>query len=134
MIFVTTKDGVNKVMQIAAKYEVPAALIGKTIPEKEYRLFFNNDMVANVSPAILNNGVLYDLTEIEPDYIKEYSSKKCECKMDVVRAVEKFCADPNFASKSWIYTQYDHTVGARTSLAPGKSGAAGRRRCVRPHN
>ncbi len=125
MIFVTTKDGVNKVMEIAAKYEVPAALIGKTIPEKEYRLFFNNDMVANVSPEILNNGVLYDLTEIEPDYIKEYSSKKCKCKMDVVHAVEKLCADPNFASKNWIYTQYDHTVGARTSLAPGKAGAAG---------
>jgi phosphoribosylformylglycinamidine synthase len=82
-------------------------------------------MVANVSPTILNNGVLYDLTEIEPDYIKEYSSKACENKMDVKEAIQKLCADPNFASKNWIYAQYDHTVGARTSLAPGKSGAAG---------
>lgn len=125
MIFVTTTEGVQKVLDIAKKYEVPAREIGKTIPEKEYRLFWDDEMVANVSPSILNNGILYDLCEDEPEYIQEYANKVCPDTIEVNEAVEKLVSDPNFASKNWVYTQYDHTVGNRTSLTPSVSGAAG---------
>lgn len=125
MIFVTTTDGVQKVLDIAKKYEIPAREIGKTIQEKEYRLFFNNEQIANVSPAVLNNGVLYDLCENEPEYIQEYANITCKKNISVEDAVEKLVSDPNFASKNWVYTQYDHMVGNRTSITPSKAGAAG---------
>ena len=125
MIFVTTTAGVQKVLDIARKYEVPAREIGKTIPEKEYRLFWHDELVANTSPSILNNGILYDLCEDEPEYIQEYQNKVCDGEISVEKAVEKLVSDPNFASKTWVYTQYDHMVGNRTSLTPSKSGAAG---------
>lgn len=125
MIFIATREGVNKILDIAKKYEIPAREIGKTIPEKEYRLFWNNELVANVSPEILNNGVLYDLCEDEPEYISEYKNKTLNKTISVENAVKKLVSDANFASKNWIYSQYDHMVGNRTSLLPGKSGAAG---------
>ena len=125
MIFVTTDEGVQKVLDIAKKYEVPAFEIGKTIKEPEYRLFWHGEMVANVSPEILNNGVLYDLCEDEPEYIGEYKNKKNEQSMSVDEALNKLVSDPNFASKNWVYTQYDHTVGNRTAVTPGAAGAAG---------
>lgn len=125
MIFVATEAGVQKILDIAKKYEIPARLIGKTIAEKEYRLFWQGEEIANVSPAILNNGVLYDLCEDEPDYIHEYSTKICNSNISVEEAVEKLVADSNFASKNWVYTQYDHTVGNRTSITPSKAGCAG---------
>jgi len=125
MIFVTTKVGVEKVLEIAKKYEIQAREIGRTIEEKEYRLFWQDELVANVSPEILNNGLLYDLSEVEPDYIKEFSAKFCDNQISVERAVEKLVSDPNFASKNWVYSQYDYTVGNRTSVAPGCAGAAG---------
>lgn len=125
MIFVATKEGVQKILDIAKKYEIPAREIGKTIPEQEYRLFWHGEQVANVSPSILNNGILYDLCENEPEYIKEYADKVCSSDINVEEAVEKLVSDSNFASKKWVYTQYDHTVGIRTSITPGKSGAAG---------
>jgi len=125
MIFVATAAGVQKILKIAQKYEIPAFEIGKTISEKEYRLFWHGKIIANVSPSILNNGVLYDLNEKEPEYISEYKSKKLTQTMSVEEAVKKVVSDPNFASKNWVYTQYDHTVGNRTSVTPNKAGAAG---------
>jgi phosphoribosylformylglycinamidine synthase len=125
MIFVTSAEGVRKVLDIADKYEIPAREIGKTIPEEEYRLFFNGEPAANVSPAMLNNGILYDLNEEEPEYISEYRNKKHDKTMSVEEAVRKIVSDPNFASKNWVYTQYDHTVGNRTAVTPNQAGAAG---------
>lgn len=125
MIFVTTETGVQKILDIAKKYEIPARLIGKTIAEQEYRLFWNNEEIANVSPSVLNNGVLYDLCEDEPEYIQEYANKTCNSAVSVEQAVEKLVSDSNFASKNWVYTQYDHTVGNRTSITPSKAGCAG---------
>lgn len=125
MIFITTKTGVQKVLDIAKKYEIPAREIGKTIQEKEYRLFWGENEIANVSPSILNNGVLYDLCEDEPEYISEFKNKTCDNDLRVEEAVEKLVSDPNFASKNWVYSQYDHMVGNRTSITPSKAGAAG---------
>ncbi len=125
MIFVATEAGVQKILDIAKKYEIPARLIGKTIDEQEYRLFWNDKEIANVSPAVLNNGVLYDLCKDEPDYIQEYANKVCASDISVEEAVEKLVSDSNFASKNWVYTQYDHTVGNRTSITPSKAGCAG---------
>lgn len=125
MIFVTTKEGVHKILEIAQKYEIPAREIGKTIKEQEYRLFWNGEQVANVSPSILNNGILYDLCETEPEYIQEYANKICSNNISVELAVGKLISDPNFASKNWVYSQYDHMVGNRTSITPSKAGCAG---------
>lgn len=125
MIFVTTAEGVKKVMAIADKYEIPAREIGRTIPEEEYRLFWNGELVANVPPAILNNGILYDLNEKEPKYVQEYRKKKLKGTIGTEEAVRRVVKDPNFASKGWVFTQYDHTVGNRTAVTPNKAGAAG---------
>lgn len=125
MIFVATETGVQKILDIAKKYEIPARLIGKTIAEQEYRLFWYDKEIANVSPSMLNNGVLYDLCEDEPDYVQEYANKVCASNISVEEAVEKLVSDSNFASKNWVYTQYDHTVGNRTSITPSKAGCAG---------
>lgn len=125
MIFVTTTAGVQKVLAIADKYGVPAREIGKTIEQNEYRLFHNGEMVANLPPSILNDGVYYDLDETEPAYIKEYQSKKYTSGTSVEDAVMKVLADPNFASKNWACGQFDDTLGGRTVLGATKAGAAG---------
>jgi phosphoribosylformylglycinamidine synthase len=125
MIFVATDKGVQQILEIAKKYELPAKEIGKTITEKEYRLFWNDELVANVSPEVLNNGVLYDLSDEKPNYIEEFASKRCEDSVNIEFAIEKLVSDSNFASKKWVYTQYDHTVGNRSSITPSKAGAAG---------
>lgn len=127
MIFIATKEGVKKIFEITEKYEIPAREIGKTIEEREYRIFQreNEELIANIPPSILNEGVLYDLCEDEPEYINEYKNLVCNDYVSVEDAVEKLVKDANFASKNWIYSQYDYTVGNRTSITPNKAGVAG---------
>lgn len=125
MVFISSEKGIEQIKKIAEKYELPYSVIGKTIKEKEYRLFWRENLSANVSPEILNNTLLYDLNEKEPDYIKEFSQKTCTENISLEKAVEKIVSDPNFASKNWIYSQYDYSVGNKTMLSPSKSGAAG---------
>lgn len=125
MIFIVKPDAVDKVLDIAKKYDMPAVEIGKTIPETEYRLFWYGDQVANVSPELLNNGPLYTLNEIEPEYIGEYKNKTLKEDKLTPEMIEKMVADPNFASKKWVYRQYDHTVGDRTRIKPSQAGSAG---------
>jgi phosphoribosylformylglycinamidine synthase len=125
MIFMTDPSGVEKVLAVARKYDIPASVIGRTTNSGLYNLFWNDKLVASVSPEILNEGPRYTLTEEEPDYIREYKNNILESTTPIKHAVEKMVSDPNFASKKWVYRQYDHTVGNRTSIRPGDAGAAG---------
>jgi len=125
MIFMVDPSGLEKVLAVAGKYDIPASVIGRTTESGLYDLYWNDNLVASVSPEILNEGPRYTLTEEEPQYIRDYRENTLNLKTQINKAVEKLVADPNFASKKWVYRQYDHTVGNRTSLRPGMSGAAG---------
>ena len=125
MLFVVEEDGVEKVLNIAKKYEIPASIIGKTTETGRYRLFWHGEEVADLPPEILAEAPKYSLNEEEPQYINEYRNLTHNKTMPINEAVEKIVSDPNFASKRWVYRQYDHTVGTRTSLKPSQAGAAG---------
>ena len=38
---------------------------------------------------------------------------------DLNRALRRLLADPNIASKEWVYRQYDQTVMTNTVVSPG---------------
>ncbi len=125
MLFIVEQEGVDKVLSIASKYDIPASIIGETTETGLYRLFWYGREVASIPPELLAEAPRYTLSEEEPDYINEYRNLTCDNKTPINEAVDKIVSDPNFASKKWVYRQYDHTVGTRTSLKPGQSGAAG---------
>lgn len=125
MLFIVKASGVNKILNIAKKYDIPASIIGETTNNDLYRLFWDNSEVASLPPEVLCNAPMYTLDETEPQYIREYRESMLNEKTDITEAIEKILSDPNFASKKWVYRQYDHTVGNRTVLKPGESGAAG---------
>ncbi len=125
MIFVVEFDWLDKIFQIAKKYEIPVAQIGVTTREKGYRLYFNGKLESDISPEALSEAYEYALSEVEPSYISEYKNIQIEENIDMNEAVEKIVSNPNFASKKSVYRQYDHMVGNRTAIKPNQSGAAG---------
>lgn len=125
MLFIVEPKGENKVLDVAAKYDIPASVIGKTTDSGKYQLFWNGEKIADLPPESLAESVKYTLNTKEPDYIKQFREKKLEEKTTIEIAVGKIIRDPNFSSKKWVYRQYDHTVGTRTSLKPGEAGSAG---------
>ncbi|OGH98677.1 MAG: phosphoribosylformylglycinamidine synthase II [Candidatus Melainabacteria bacterium GWF2_32_7] len=125
MVFIVEQAGLDKVLAITKKYDIPAAVIGRTTDTGMYRLFWNEKEVACLPPEILAEGPMYTLDETEPDYIQEYQCKKLNQKSSIPDAIIRVITDPNFAPKKWVYRQYDHTVGNRTSIKPGEAGSAG---------
>ena len=125
MLFVVEEEGVEKVLNIAEKYEIPSSIIGNTTETGCFKLFWNAEEVANLPPEILAEAPKYTLNEEEPEYINEYRNLTLDKNIPINEAVEKMVCDPNFASKKWVYRQYDHTVGTRTAVKPAQSGAAG---------
>lgn len=124
MVYVVTPEGVDKVLAIADKYDIPASVIGETTDSGMYKLFWYGEEVASLPPKSLCNGPMYTLNEIEPEYIQEFREKTLTEKIPIEKVVETLVGDPNFASKNWVFSQYDHTVGTRTALKPAESGAA----------
>ncbi len=125
MLFIVEPAGTQKVLDIADKYDIPASIIGETTDSGRYRLFWHEEIKADLPPEILAESVKYTLNDQEPGYINQFRNKKLEGTTEIEIAVGKLVSDPNFASKKWVYRQYDHTVGTRTALKPGESGAAG---------
>ncbi len=125
MLFIVEPEGADKVLNIAAKYDIPASVIGETTDSGRYRLFWHGENVADLPPEILAESVKYTLNEQEPEYISQYKDLKQDQTYDIAAAVRKLVEDPNYASKKWVYRQYDHTVGTRTALKPGEAGSAG---------
>ena len=125
MLFVVEEEGVKKVLNIAEKYEIPASIIGKTTEKGCFKLFWHGEEVANLPPEILAEAPKYTLKEEEPQYINEYRNLTLNKKTPLNESVEKMVSNSNFASKKWVYRQYDHTVGTRTAIKPQQAGAAG---------
>lgn len=125
MLFIVEPDGVDKVLKITSKYDMPASVIGETTNSGRYKLFWLGENVADLPPEILAEGPKYTINEQEPEYIGQYKALRLDKQTDIEEAIKKIVSDPNFASKNWVYRQYDHTVGTRTSIKPGEAGAAG---------
>jgi phosphoribosylformylglycinamidine synthase len=125
MLFIAKPEGVDKVLKLARKYDIPASVIGKTDNSCQYKLFWHDEQIANLPPELLNDAPLYDLEQKEPEYLSYYAGLELNCITDIPLAVKKVISDPNFASKKWVYRQYDHTVGNRTFPRPGDAGCAG---------
>jgi phosphoribosylformylglycinamidine synthase subunit PurL len=106
MVAVVRPAMLAAVQRVCAKWELPCSIIGEVTDTGELRVFHDDETVGEI-PAVL-------LTDVCPRY-------------DVPRAPYETRNEkpsrPNFASKRWIYEQYDQLVGSRTVRRPGFDGA-----------
>ncbi len=121
MVFIAEPQYINQISKIAEKYNLPISVIGKTTNDKRYKLFLNKKKEADLPHDILNDCITYKLKAIKPDYIEQYKNKKIQetdlKKEDIIKLLK----DSNIASKKYIYSQYDYTVGNRTVSRPEKT-------------
>ncbi len=125
MVFICEEKNVEKISQILKKNELEFSIIGETIKEKTYNLYENNELKASLPTNVLSSPPFIK-TKIKKHIYSEinsYDSKKIN-KKNIVRKIYNFIANPNFASKEWVYSQYDYTVGNRTTLAPSNGGCS----------
>ncbi|MFX0162268.1 MAG: phosphoribosylformylglycinamidine synthase subunit PurL [Candidatus Hodarchaeota archaeon] len=125
MLFIIDPEGLNTVTDVFEKYELPYALIGKVTDTGRLVMSRGGNLVVDLPPSILTKVPTIDRESQKPSYVETaWKVKRPSPPKDIAGAIYALLGSPNIGSKEWIYQQYDHEVGVRTVVKPGKADAA----------
>ena len=131
MLMILKKGAEDEAKKIFKKWDLDFAVIGKIINDKKIILKKENKIVCNLPLDFLVN----DSPELSREYKIKTSSKILDNK-NIIRKesiksiIYKIIGNENFASKKWIYEQYDSSVMGDTISIGNKSDAS----IVKIHN
>ena len=112
MAFIIDKKGFSDFKKIANNYDLDFSLIGETKKGNSYKIFHNDNLLADIPLNVLCEPYLFELNK---NNIKTAPLKK-ENKSLKERFVEMI-NDENFVSKEYIYSQFDMEVQGRTAFS-----------------
>ncbi|SEO36859.1 phosphoribosylformylglycinamidine synthase [Halogranum amylolyticum] len=118
MCYEVAPEDVDRVAEIAEKYDLGCSVIGE-VAEGNYVCTFDGEVVVDVPPEFLADGApMNDLDAVSPE-----PQERNLPEAGLTEAFEAVVGSPTTASKRWVYRQYDHEVGVRTSVGPGDDAA-----------
>jgi phosphoribosylformylglycinamidine synthase II len=127
MLIVAEKGHEQDIITIFEKWDVNAVVIGKVTSDGMLRVKHHGKIVAEIpAPSLVLGGgapVYYrEAKEKKPN--TKFPTLKKDNEFDFEKEILKLLANPNIASKRWVYTQYDSMVRTNTVVAVGASDAA----------
>jgi phosphoribosylformylglycinamidine synthase len=124
MLLITDKQKLPKIKAICKKFRVSCSVIGKVTSDKMMKVKDKKSVIAAMPAEVVANAPLLDRPAKEPTYLKKLEAKHGpKPPQDLSKTLMKLLGDPNIASKIWVYGQYDHEVGIRTTVKPGSDAA-----------
>jgi len=125
MLLIIKGPDEKKLHSILDKWEVPYAKIGQVTKDGLLQIRQSGKIVASAPAKFVAEAPLEPHTSKKPLYIDELASlPDPDEPEDLKQVLLQLLADPNIASKEWVYQQYDHEVGLRTLVKPGLGDAA----------
>jgi len=124
MLIVTSKTKFKKLQEICKKFRIGCSVIGNVKSDNQMHVKKGKKTFANLPTDVVANATLLDLPSQKPSYLKTIEKeKKLKSVSDYSKTMMKLLASPNIASKIWVYGQYDHEVGIRTVVKPGRDAS-----------
>ncbi len=124
MLIVTSKTKFKKLQDICKKFRIGCSVIGNVKSDNQMHVKKGKKTFANLPTNVVANATLLDLPSKEPSYLKTIQKEKKLKKIsDYSKIMMKLLSSPNIASKIWVYGQYDHEVGIRTVVKPGRDAS-----------
>ncbi|NUC72368.1 phosphoribosylformylglycinamidine synthase subunit PurL [Haloterrigena sp. SYSU A558-1] len=118
MCYEVEPENVDRVREIAERFDLGCSVIGE-VTDGNYTCTFEGETVVDVDAHFLGEGApMNDLPSEEPERPETDLPE-----VDLEEAFDAVVSSPNTASKRWVYRQYDHEVGVRTSVGPGDDAA-----------
>ncbi|MBZ6493731.1 phosphoribosylformylglycinamidine synthase subunit PurL [Natrinema longum] len=118
MCYEVEPDNVDRVRELVERFDLGCSVIGE-VTDGNYVCTFEGETVVDVDAYFLGEGApMNDLSTADP---AEPETDLPD--VDLEDAFEAIVSSPNTASKRWVYRQYDHEVGVRTSVGPGDDAA-----------
>ncbi|WP_049925061.1 phosphoribosylformylglycinamidine synthase subunit PurL [Halopiger goleimassiliensis] len=118
MCYEVEPENVDRVREIAERFDLGCSVIGE-VTDGNYVATFEGETVVDVDAYFLGEGAPMNDLESEEPAQPETDLPDA----DLEEAFETVVSSPNTASKRWVYRQYDHEVGVRTSVGPGDDAA-----------
>ncbi len=124
MVVVMKKGTEGDAMRIFKKWGLNAVVMGYVTGDGMLRIKEGNKVVAEMpARSLADDAPLYDRPSKRGPVARGQGPVKKKYK-DLNKALLEKLADPNIASKAWVYEQYDHMVQTNTAVLPGKGDAA----------
>jgi phosphoribosylformylglycinamidine synthase len=102
---------------IFVKWDLDFAIVGETIAEDRFLILHNGDVKADLK--------LSELSSSAPEYDRPWIETPKAAPMtalpeiDAIAGLKALISSPNYASKAWVYEQYDTQVMGDTIRRPG---------------
>ena len=117
MLMVLNPDLEAEARAVFEKWDLDFAIVGETIEEDRFLILHGNDIKADLPLSKLSSTAPeYDRPWVETPAAEDLAEVPA---VDAIDALRALVSSPNYASKHWVYEQYDHMVMADTVRAPG---------------
>ncbi|WP_277553157.1 phosphoribosylformylglycinamidine synthase subunit PurL [Halobaculum limi] len=118
MVYEVRPEDTDRVAELADRFDLGCSVIGE-VTDGNYVCTFEGETVVDAPAEYLADGApMNDLAREEPT-----QPDRDLPDADLAAVFEAVVGHPNTASKRWVYRQYDHEVGVRTSMLPGDDAA-----------
>ena len=117
MLAIVEPDGVDRVLELCAKWEVDASVVGKVVEGGALRILdgWDGEELANVPASSLHDAApLYDRPMEEPDRSGETDPATLDAPTDIWADLTDMLMDT-----SWVHNQYDSQLFLNTVIGPG---------------
>ena len=141
MLIVAHKGREREVIEIFAKWDLDAVIIGDVRDDARMRVRHNGEVVCDVPvKALTDEAPVYQrpmklvvsgqlsvvsgtANESNPSPPANHGQQTTDNGQNYNEALMKLLSSPNLASKEWVYRQYDHMVRTNTAVLPGADAA-----------
>jgi phosphoribosylformylglycinamidine synthase II len=125
MVLVARKGREEELEKVFRRWGLEVAKIGEVTETGHAVLTWRGETAADIPiRPLTEEAPVYRRPVAEPaDLAERWRAPEVPQPADPRQALERLLATPEFASKAWITTQYDHTVRTNTVRGPGGDAA-----------
>lgn len=130
MLLVTSRADSGRLARICGRFGVKCSAIGTVRRHKKVRVRGTDGSdIVRMPASLAAHAPLLDRPAKRPDAGAEVAARAAghgvggRGAKSLSASLERVLALPNVASKAWAYGQYDHEVGIRTVVGPGRDAA-----------
>ncbi len=129
MMAVVHPDHVATFLDVCAKWDVEATVIGEVTADERLRVDWHGETVVDVDPrTVAHDGPVYERPLARPDWQDALQADRAELlprpgtPAELRETLLRLVGSPNLCDKSWITDQYDRYVRGDTVLAQPSDG------------
>lgn len=124
MLLCVKKGEEQTVLDIFARYDLDAVVVGHVTDDRQYRLYQHGQLVTDVPvTSLVDDVVEHEQPSRKPARLENSQLAQTPTIKDPAETLKALLAQPTIASKKAVYKQYDSQVQANTAVTPGSDAA-----------